>query len=55
MMAKAVAVAPPMDTSPFRTRVPALPFLRGVERLDVRSVTGIVAVVAGTVTIIAAR
>lgn len=55
IMDQVVAVAPPVATSPLSTQVLALLFLRGVERLNVRSVTGTVAVVAGTVTIIAAR
>ncbi|MCY4488188.1 MAG: EamA family transporter [Deltaproteobacteria bacterium] len=54
-MGQVVAVAPLVATSPLWTQVLALLFLRGVERLNVRSVTGTVAVVAGTVTIIAAR
>ncbi len=54
-MGQVVAVAPLVATSPLWTQVLALLFLRGVERLNVRSVAGTVAVVAGTVTIIAAR
>lgn len=54
-MGQVVAVAPLVATSPLWTQVLALLLLRGVERLNVRSVTGTVSVVAGTVTIIAAR
>jgi len=54
-MGQVVAVAPLVATSPLWTQVLTLLFLRGVERLNVRSVTGTVAVVAGTATIIAAR
>jgi len=54
-MGQVVAVAPLVATSPLWTQVLALLFLRGVERLNLRSVAGTVAVVAGTVTIIAAR
>ena len=54
-MGRVVAVAPLVATSPLWTQVLALLLLRGVERLSVRSVAGTVAVVAGTVTIIASR
>ncbi len=54
-MGQVVAVAPLVATSPLWTQVLALLFLRGVERLNVRSVIGTVLVVAGTVTIIAGR
>ena len=54
-MGQVVAVAPLVATSPLWTQVLALLLLRGMERLSVRSVTGTVAVVAGTVTILAFR
>ena len=55
MMSQAVAVAPPVATSPLWTRLLALLLLRGAERLNVRSITGTATVVTSTVTIIAAH
>ena len=54
-MGQVVAVAPLVATSPLWTLVLTVVVLRGVERISVKSVAGTLAVVAGTVTIIAFR
>lgn len=53
-MGRVVAVAPLVATSPLWTLLLTVLVLRGVERISVKSVAGTLAVVAGTVTIIAA-
>ena len=52
-MGKVVAVAPLVATSPLWTLLLTLVVLRGVERINTKSVAGTLAVVAGTITIIA--
>lgn len=52
-MGKVVAVAPLVATSPLWTLLLTVVVLRGVERISAKSVAGTLAVVAGTVTIIA--
>ncbi len=52
-MGRVVAVAPLVATSPLWTLLLTVLVLRGVERISLKSVTGTLAVVAGTVTIIA--
>lgn len=52
-LGRVVVVAPLVATSPLWTLVLAAIFLRGIERLNLRTIAGTLAVVVGTITIIA--
>ena len=52
-MGRVVAVAPLVATSPLWTLLLTVVVLRGVERINAESVAGTLAVVAGTITIVA--